>query len=111
MESCCQGQHAVSGYTREALIRIFERAFHMSKRLVEATAVLVEAVLSAILALVASICRLFGIRPPESRQALPVPTTTPDDVTEEYRDQYTREVANDHACASDIGMVVFQYAS
>ncbi|MEI9432190.1 hypothetical protein [Mesorhizobium sp. Cs1299R1N3] len=70
----------------------------------------VRAILRAVLALVASICRLLGVEPPSMPQ-LPQPSTTPEDVRQEYRDGYTREVANDHALASDVGMSVHQYAA
>ncbi|MER8571290.1 hypothetical protein NKG99_07540 [Mesorhizobium sp. M1409] len=70
----------------------------------------VEAIFKAILAAVAAFCRLLGVSPP-SMPRMPQPTTTPDDVRSEYRDEYTREVANDHARASHVGMAVHQYAS
>jgi hypothetical protein len=70
----------------------------------------VQAILKAILALVASICRLLGVAPPSMPQ-VPRPTTTPEDVRQEYRDEHMREVANDFAHASDIGLAVHQYAS
>jgi hypothetical protein len=73
-------------------------------------ALAVRAILRAILALVASICRLLGVAPPSMPQ-LPQPATTPKDVHAEYRDEFTKEVANDRAMASDVGLAVHQYAS
>ncbi|TPK91483.1 hypothetical protein [Mesorhizobium sp. B2-4-17] len=70
----------------------------------------VEAILRAILAVIAAFCRLLCVAPPSMPQ-LAQPTTTPEDVRNEYRDEYTREVANDFAHASDVGMAVHQYAS
>lgn len=69
----------------------------------------VEAILKAILAIVAAFCRLLGVAPPSMPQ-LPRPSTTPEDVRAEYRDEFTREVSNDHALASDVGLAVHQYA-
>lgn len=91
-------------------MQFFKSAFYASKRAVEIAAMLMRAILQAILGIVAAICRLFGIRPP-SMLRLPIPSTTPEDVRDEYRDEYTREVANDHVRASDVGMAVHQYAS
>ncbi|MBZ9798732.1 hypothetical protein [Mesorhizobium sp. ES1-4] len=68
----------------------------------------VEAILRAILTVVAAFCRLLGVAPPSMPQ-VPQPTTTPEDVRAVYRDECTKEVANDHAHASDIGMAVHQY--
>ncbi|UVK44395.1 hypothetical protein BPNPMPFG_006310 [Mesorhizobium sp. AR07] len=69
-----------------------------------------EAILKAILAIIAAFCRLLGVASPSMPQP-PRPTTTPEDVAAAYRDEYTREIANDHAHASDVGMAVHQYAA
>jgi hypothetical protein len=38
-------------------------------------------------------------------------STRADDVADEYKDAFTRELSNDHALASDVGMTVHTYAA
>lgn len=76
--------------------------FYMSKEIL-------EAISRAILAIVRMIAGLFGRSGP-ARPKTSLPTTT-DDVADTYRDRYKREVANDHALASDLGRAVHQYAT
>lgn len=84
-------------------MRYLERFFYMSKF---ALAMLLRAVMT----LVAVLCRLLGVRPP-AVPPLPVPSTTAEDVRDEYRDAFTRETANDYGFASDLGRAVHQYAT
>jgi hypothetical protein len=93
----------LSGTTQEAFMRVKQAIFYMSKAIL-------AAIEKAILAVLMLIAKIFGGKPPAMPSRGSLPTTT-DDVADTYRDSYTREVANDHAMASDIGMAVHQYAT
>lgn len=91
-------------------MKAFEFVFDMSKRVVKLAAAFLMSILRALHALVSTICRLFGVTPPAMPQPF-VPSTTPDDVRDEYRDAYTREISNGNALTYDVGAAVHQYAS
>lgn len=84
-------------------MRIANALFYMSKTVIDA----IERMLIMILRLIA---KLFGGSGPAMPSRSSLPTTT-DDVADTYKDSYTREVATDHAYASDLGRAVHQYAS
>lgn len=76
----------------------------------KAAVLFAQAILKALFTVIQSLCRLFGLRPPATPQ-FAAPSTTPDDVRDEYNDAYEREAAEDEALSSDIGMSVYQYAA
>lgn len=78
--------------------------------IIESLKTLLQGILAAIYAVIQSIFRILGLTPPSMPQP-PQPTTTADDVRDEYRDAHDREISNDYAYASDIGMTVFQFAN
>lgn len=84
-------------------MRPIRAVFYMSKEIA-------AAIMRAILAILRMIAGLFGRPGPTMPSRASLPTTT-DDVADTYRDSYTKEVANDHALASDIGQAVHQYAT
>ncbi|MBU2145855.1 MAG: hypothetical protein KKD02_05870 [Alphaproteobacteria bacterium] len=79
------------------------------KLLSKAAAAMLRAILNTIQALVGALCRLLGIAPPAA-PLLPQPSTTPEDVRDEYRNAYAAETAGERN-ANDPGRVVHQYAS
>ena len=75
----------------------------------ESAKTLLYGILATIYAVVAAICRFLGLTPPPPPTP-PAPATTVEDVRDEYRDAHDKEVANDHAYASNRGMTVYQFA-
>lgn len=91
-------------------MRAFEHTFHGTRSLAATVAQMTAALLRAIHALVAALCSLLGLRAPAMPQML-MPSTTPEDVRNEYRAARCEEDSDDHAFTSDVGMAVHQYAS
>lgn len=77
----------------------------------EAAAALVRLIDKMVRMLLAMIFSLFGKSPPALGRPLPALSTRADDVADEYKDAFTRELSNDHALASYVGMTVHRYAS
>ncbi|MFU0507367.1 hypothetical protein [Pseudaminobacter sp. NGMCC 1.201702] len=75
----------------------------------KAAAALLQAILHVILSVVGAFCRLLGIAPP-AMPMLPQPSTTPEDVRDEYREAIAAETA-DNRYANDLGKAVHRYAS
>lgn len=78
--------------------------------IIESLKTILLRILAAIYAVIQAICRILGLTPPSMPQP-PRPSTTAEDVRDEYRDAHDKELANAHAYASDIGMTVFQFAN
>ena len=65
-------------------MKLLEFAFDASKRIVKIAAALLQAVLNAVMALVQTLCRFLGVTPPPSMPQPFVPSTTAQDVRDEY---------------------------
>ncbi len=72
--------------------------------------VVVQAILTAVYALLRAICGLFGIRSPAPPQ-LPMPGATPTSARDQVRDSFEAAVTRDLQPTSDVGMAVHRYAS
>ncbi|MBX3576206.1 MAG: hypothetical protein KF723_03280 [Rhizobiaceae bacterium] len=71
---------------------------------------LTQAVLNAVYAVVAALCRLLGVRPPSVPQITP-PAATPASVMDRFESALDRKIERTHTPVSDIGAAVHQYAS
>ena len=91
-------------------MKLLEFAFDASKRIVKTAAALLQVVLNAVMALVQTLCRFLGITPPPSMPQPFVPSTTAQDVRDEYANSFTTAVECDQALASDLGQAVYQFA-
>lgn len=68
-----------------------------------------QTILNAILAIIGVLCRFLGIAPP-AMPTVPQPSTTPEDIRDEYRDAHTARIA-DSSYGADLGQAVHRYAS
>lgn len=71
---------------------------------------LTEAIMRMVMALITSICRLFGVQPPVSR-GRPEISTKPADLEDAYRQAHSREMCRGLDLVSDIGSTVHKYAA
>lgn len=69
-----------------------------------------QAILLAVHAVVALLCRLIGVRPPAVPQ-LPLPQVTPTAVMDRYESALDRATEKEHEPVCDVGAAVHQYAS
>ncbi|MHA6641071.1 hypothetical protein [Mesorhizobium sp. A623] len=86
------------------------RTMQQISYILESAAKFLSGILTAIHAVISAICRFLGLTPPPPPTP-PRPSTTAEDVRDEYRDAHDREVSNDHAFASNVGMTVYQFAN
>ncbi|MGE0500653.1 MAG: hypothetical protein AB7I79_03230 [Rhizobiaceae bacterium] len=69
-----------------------------------------QAILLAMHAVVALLCRLIGVRPPAAPQIAP-PMAMPEAVMDRYESALDRAISRDHEPVHDAGAAVHQYAA
>lgn len=80
------------------------------KSTMDFAAQLAKAIMKLVMALITSICRLFGVQPPVSR-GRPEISTKPADLEDAYRKAHSREMCKGLDLVSDIGSSVHRYAA
>ena len=69
-----------------------------------------DALLRAVWAVVAAMCRVLGIAPPAAPRPM-APAVTPEAAAERYEHEYGERCERDYAAASDLGHAVWRFAS